>query len=93
MLAGYAGSGTSHDCFVLPKVTFEAAKKLCHAIKDAVDELNRERDNYKEELDKKLNEERNRIYNDGVAHGRNLLMQLNSGEISVNDFQKPVKKF
>ena len=42
---------------------------------------------------KKLNEERNRIYNDGVAHGRNLLMQLNSGEIGVNDFQKPVKKF
>lgn len=93
MLAGYAGGGTSHDCFVLPKVTFEAARKLCHAIKDAVDELNRERDNYKDELDKKLNEERNRIYNDGVAHGRNLLMQLNRGEISVNDFEKPVKKF
>lgn len=93
MLAGYAGSGTSYDCFVLPKVTFEAARKLCHAIKDAVDELNRERDNYKNELDKKLNEERNRIYNDGVAHGRNLLMQLNSGEISVSDFQKPVKKY
>lgn len=93
MLAGQAGSGTSCDCFVLPKVTFEAAKKLCHAIKDAADELNRERDNYKDELDKKLNEERNRIYNDGVAHGRNLLMQLNRGEISVNDFEKPVKKF
>lgn len=93
MLAGYAGSGTSSDSFVLPKVTFEAAKKLCHAIEDAVVELNRERDNYKDELDKKLNEERNRIYNDGVAHGRNLLMQLNRGEISVNDFEKPVKKF
>lgn len=93
MLAGRAGSGTSSDCFVLPTVTFEAAKKLCHAIEDAVGELNRERDNYKDELEKKLNEERNRIYNDGVAHGRNLLMQLNSGEISVNDFEKPVKKY
>lgn len=93
MLVGYAGGGTSPDCFVLPKVTFEAARKLCQAINDAVGELNRERDNYKDELDKKLNEERNRIYNDGVAHGRNLLMQLNRGEISVNDFEKPVKKF
>lgn len=93
ILVGKLEATTARDRFVLPDITFDAAKRLCHAIKDAVDELNRERDNYKDELDKKLNEERNRIYNDGVAHGRNLLMQLNSGEISVNDFEKPVKKF
>ena len=93
MLAGYAGSGTSHDDFVLPKVTFEAAKKLCHAIEDAVGELNRERDNYQKEIDKQLAEQKNDIFNDGVAHGRNLLFQLNRGEITAEDINKRIEKY
>lgn len=93
MLAGTAGCGTSSDCFVLPKVTFEAARELCHAVENAVHKLNRERENYKKELDAKLNEERNRIYNDGVAHGRNLLFQLNNGEITASDINKEIKKY
>ena len=93
MLAGYAGCGTSHDDFVIPKVTFEAAKKLCHAIEDAVGELNREREAYKKRLDAELAEQKNDIYNEGVAHGRNLLFQLNNGEITPDDFTKRIKKY
>lgn len=93
MLAGYAGSGTAHDDFVLPKITFEAAKKLCQAIKDAVNELNRERNNYRKNIDKQLAEQKNNIFNDGVAHGRNLLFQLNRGEITAEDINKRIKKY
>lgn len=35
-----------------------------------------------------LIEEKNRIYNEGIAKGRELLFSLNSGEISMNDFEK-----
>lgn len=93
MLAGCAGCGTSHDGFVLPKVTFEAAKKLCHAIEDAVGELNRERDNYQKKIDKQLAEQKNDIFNDGVAYGRNLLFQLNRGEITGEDINKRIEKY
>lgn len=92
-LAGRIGATTSRDTYILPDVTFAAAKQLCESIKEICWQLKKDREKYKEELDQKLNEERNLIYNEGVAHGRNLLMQLNSGEISVNDFEKPIKKF
>ena len=92
-LAGEAGSGTSSDTFVLPRETFDSAKQLCQEIKEACWQLRRDRDNYQKELDAKLNEERNRIYNDGVAHGRNLLFQLNNGEITATDINKEIKKY
>ena len=93
MLAGYAGCGTSHDDFVIPKVTFEAAKKLCYAVEDAVGELNREREAYKKRLDAELAEQKNDIYNEGVQYGRNLLFQLNRGEITVDELNKRIKKY
>ena len=43
------------------------------------------------ELDRQLEEQKDEIYNEGVAYGRTLLTQLNRGEISVNDFEKPVQ--
>ena len=96
-LAGRADSGTSADNFVLPDVTFDAAKRLTELLKDACWKLKEERENYEQRIEKQcreeLRQEKNRIFNDGVNHGRNLLMQLNSGEISVNDFEKPVEKF
>ncbi len=90
-LAGNTNAITSHDSFILPDITFNAAKKLCKALKDVCEELNRDHDNYKKELDAKLNEERNRIYNEGVAHGRNILFQLNNGEITAADINKEIK--
>ena len=49
---------------------------------------------------KELAEEKNqlykelaKIYNDGVRYGRNLLVQLNNGEIAPNEILKDVKPF
>ena len=96
-LAGTPSAITSRDRFILPAVTFEAAKKLCGMLKDACWQLKREQDNYRRELDKQNDEymkaEKNRIYNEGVAYGRNLLTQLNNGEIGVNEFEKFVEKY
>lgn len=92
-LAGRADAVTAHDNFILPDITFNAAKKLCETLKNVCWELRRDRDNYQKELDAKLKEERNRIYNEGVAHGRNLLFQLNNGEITAADINKEIKKY
>ncbi len=93
MLAGSAGCGTSADEFVLPRITFEAAKELCQAIASAVHGLNKEREEYRKRLDEELAEQKNYIYNEGVVYGRNLLAQLNRGEIALSDFEATVKKY
>lgn len=92
-LAGRPDGVTAHDNFILPDITFNAAKKLCETLKEVCWELKRDRDKYQKELNAKLNEERNHIYNEGVAHGRNLLFQLNNGEITAADINKEIKKY
>lgn len=92
-LAGRIEGITAHKSFILPDITFNAAKKLCETLKNVCWELKRDRDNYKKELNAKLNEERNQIYNEGVAHGRNLLFQLNNGEITAAEINKEIKKY
>lgn len=95
--------GNSHEV-VLPTETFEAAKRLCEVLKDLNDDLEEKRKSYKAVLDKELAEkrnklykelaeEKNKIYNDGVRYGRNLLVQLNNGEIAPNEILKDVKPF
>lgn len=92
-LAGMAGCGTAHDNFVLPTCTFEAAKKLCQTIKKVSWQLKEDRERYKEELQEELAKQKDEIFNEGVKHGRNLLVQLNNNEITPEQFVKPVKKY
>jgi len=92
-LAGRIDSVTAKNSFVLPDITFNAAKKLCGALKDVCWELEDARNNYKKELDEQLRQQKNDIYNEGVKHGRNLLFQLNNGEITADDFNKRIEKY
>lgn len=92
------------DEVILPTETFEAAKRLCEVLKKLNDDLAEKSKTYKAVLDKELAEkrnklyeelatEKNKIYNDGVRYGRNLLVQLNNGEIAPNEILKDVKPF
>lgn len=92
-LAGQAGCGTSHDNFCLPVCTFEAAKKLCKTIEEAAYRLKYETNHYKEKLEEEFAKQKDEIFNEGVKHGRNLLMQLNNNEITPDQFVAPVKKY
>ena len=84
--------GASHEV-ILPTETFETEKELCKALKEVNDDLEKKRQTYKAVLDKELAEKKNEIYNDGVRYGRNLLVQLNNGEIAPNEILKDVKPF
>lgn len=92
-LAGRADAVTAHENFVLPDITFNAAKKLCESLKDTCRELNSARDKYKKELDEQLRQQKNDIFNEGVAYGRNLLFQLNNGEITADEINKRINKY
>lgn len=92
-LAGQAGCGTSHDNFCLPVCTFEAAKKLCKTIEEAAYRLKYETNHYKEKLEEEFAKQKDEIFNEGVKHGRNLLIQLNNNEITPDQFVAPVKKY
>ena len=92
-LAGQAGCGTSHDNFCLPTCTFEAARNLCKIIEKTSLDLKRDREHYKEELQEELAKQKDEIFNEGVKHGRNLLMQLNNNEITPEQFIAQVKKY
>ena len=93
MLVGRGDACTANSTFVLPTITFEAAKELCNAIKEACMKLRDEEREYQKRLESEMAEQKNEIYNAGVKHGRNLLFQLNNGEISMDDFTKRIKKF
>lgn len=93
VLTGKLDATTARDLFVLPTETYEAANELCSTLKDVCWELKEERDNMRKQLMVEVRDQKNTIYNEGVQHGRNLLMQLNSGEITPDDFVKPVCKY
>ena len=77
----------------MPAQVFEAASNLCKVIKDECDKIQQERYDYKKEVMKEVNAYKNDIYNEGVEKGRNLLFQLNAGEITAEDFNKRIDKF
>ena len=85
------------DLFVLPEKTAEAAKELTESLYKIAWELDEDKRTYQDRLKKEaaaeLAEQKNAIYNEGVAHGRNLLMQLNNNEITADEFTRPVKRF
>ena len=93
MICGKMDGITARDTFILPVAVYEAAKELCTTVLEAARKLDEEKRNYRKELDAELAAQKNEIYNDGVAHGRNILSQLNSGEITVKDIDAFIKKF
>lgn len=86
-------SSTARDRFVLPRVTFDAAKELCESLRVACDDLEEEKRGYRKRLDAELAEQKNEIFNKGVERGRNLLFQLNSGQITLADLNRKIKEY
>lgn len=79
--------------FVLPEFLVNAASALCQTFHEEGNKIEEQRRNLRSEAEQQLNEERNKIYNEGVAYGRKLLFQLNNDEISLKDFESDVKKY
>lgn len=81
------------DTFVIPKPVKDAVIKLCNSLYEYSTELKAKKRNCEKECEQELNKERNAIYNEGVAYGRKLLVQLNKGEIGLPEFNADVNKY
>ena len=75
----------------------EYAKRLCTLLADACRSLKHDRNTFERETlnkcQEELNAQKDEIFNQGVSYGRNLLLQLNNGEISLKQFEQRVYKF
>lgn len=85
--------GNNERRYKIPKYMAEAIKELLKDLKAEFEETMHERNRIPQQVEEQLNRERNKIYNEGVAYGRNLLAQLNRGEIGLRDFEAIVEKF
>lgn len=81
-------SGGACQAYRIPEIVYKALVKSVAVIEEAVKEIREQQDAAFIAANTQLKKERERIYNEGVAKGRNLLMQLNSGEITIDDFNK-----
>ena len=72
---------------------FDAVNSLACAFAAEFDRLKEEREAITKEAVEEARKERNEIFNEGVAHGRDLLGQLNRGEISLQQFNAFANKY
>lgn len=77
----------------IPTLIAEPLEKFLNCIADIGRQFYRYEDKLAEENEEILNEERNKIFNEGVEYGRNLLFQLNRGELTAADISKEIKKY
>ena len=81
-------SGGYGEYYTIPTVVFNALKKAVIVVEEAAKEIREQRDAAFIAARTQVEKERDRIYNEGIAYGRNLLAQLNTGEITLEEINK-----
>ena len=72
----------------IPTRVVEPMKEFFEKIQSVIKEIKQEKDGLPKMAKEAVQEEKNRIYNDGIEMGRSLLIQLNQGSITIGDFEK-----
>ena len=79
-------SGGYYERYIIPEIVFNSLKRAVVVIEEAVKEIREQQDAAFVAVNTQLEKERDKIYNAGIEKGRSLLFQLNSGDISANEF-------
>ena len=93
MLRVHGDAVTSSNVYFVPRIFAEPLKRFLDGFSDFGRKMCRIEEQLEKKKQEELNDERNKIFNDGVAYGRKLLFQLNNNEISLKDFEAEVKKY
>jgi hypothetical protein len=90
------GGGASHH-FKITEQQADSIKAVCCILtKQQDDYLKKMKDIEKEReaaLSKVVRDERNRIFNEGIEKGRDLLFQMNEGQITMEDFNSKINRY
>lgn len=74
--------------FVVPKRIVEPLTEYFKTLQEYIHRLSDELKAIEPKAREAVQKEKDRIYNEGIEKGRNLLMQLNAGSITYDDFEK-----
>jgi hypothetical protein len=80
----------TNQFYIVREDVFEALKPVMLKIDEELYKHEMEMCNMSYTVRDAVAAEKERIYNEGVQHGRNLLMQLNSGTLTLSDLDKNV---
>lgn len=85
----FFGDGHDNDYHVtIPTVYLEPLRRMFSDLNKLMTEYKKAKEAIPNEVKAAMSKEQNRLYNEGVERGRDLLTQLNAGDITVSDFEK-----
>ncbi|MTB53027.1 hypothetical protein [Lewinella sp. W8] len=76
---------TSDDWFVVPGKVYYAVRDFAFNIRDKIKSLEQREAEIQPSIDKAVREQYDKIYNEGIERGRNLLVSLALDDISMSD--------
>lgn len=82
--------GDNDARYIIPTRCFEPLRLAFEAIDQKVIQIERELKALPDKAKQAVADERTEIFNQGIEKGRNLLMQLESGGITMDDFYKNI---
>lgn len=83
--------GSRH--YIVPTGFATPFNNLLNALNNNIRSLKKEKEEISVMAKNAVKDEKNKIFNEGVEEGRNLLMQLNRGDITMDDFSKNIVKY
>lgn len=72
----------------IPKPLYEPLKKLCLDLEKVIAKYRKDIEEIPSKAAKEVQKEKDRIYNEGIKKGQDLLFALNRGDITMSDFEK-----
>lgn len=90
---GKVDAVTASDVYYIPAFVADALEDLIQGIQREGCELKRQEAEAREAAREETAKCRQQYYEEGVRYGRQLLTQLNRGEITVSDFEAIPKKY
>jgi len=84
---------TASDCYYIPRFVALALDDLIKALQEEGKQLRTATDELPKKAAEEVRKEKQRYFEEGVKYGRQLLTQLNRGEISLKDFDAIPKRY
>jgi hypothetical protein len=85
--------GSNGQSYTIPASLYDSIKNILNNLENTLDDIKNREQRVKELAIQAIADEKNEIFNEGVEMGRNLLMQLNAGSITIDQFNEPIKKY
>jgi len=88
-----ANTGHSTVFYTVPKAFAEPFIEFVKILNEVVRDIKKQKEDISIQAKNAVRNEKNEIFNLGVEAGRDLLMQLNRGDITIDHFNKTVIKY